>query len=253
MDVGQPFSISNLSCDFEGLAVEYQRIEGRWRCTLVLSEVPLVRETLAEALESRLIYGSVVSIGSLAEAAKQMDIVEPDLVLVDATLRDGLAAVRWLHLRGPASLLMAFNVDEATQDTIAWTAAGISAYISRSGTLKEVIELTSTQMKTERSTDVRIMAETKLDSVDKLSSSIRLVRGEIALLTRREEQVAQLLIAGESNKEIACFLDISVPTVKSHVHNLLGKLGLQRRGKLALRYEGPANAVGRAAGPRGRT
>jgi DNA-binding NarL/FixJ family response regulator len=117
MDVAQLFGISNPSCNLEGLAVEEQSIEGRWRCTVVLSEVRLVRETLAEALESRLIYGSVASIGSLAEAAEQMDIVEPDLVLVDATLHDGLAAVRWLHLRNPATRLMAFNVDEATQDT----------------------------------------------------------------------------------------------------------------------------------------
>jgi two-component system nitrate/nitrite response regulator NarL len=235
MDIAQMFGISNPSCTLECFAVEEQSIEGRWRCTVVLSEVRLVRETLAEALESRLIYGSVASIGSLAEAAEQMDIVEPDLVLVDATLRDGLAAVRWLHLRNPATRLMAFNVDEATQDTIAWTEAGILAYISRSGTLKEIIELISTHMDGERAPGVRVMAEIKLDSVNELSNSIRLAGGEIVVLTRREEQVAQLLIAGESNKEIARFLNIGVPTVKSHVHNLLGKLGLQRRGKLALR------------------
>jgi two-component system nitrate/nitrite response regulator NarL len=245
MDVGQLFDISNPSYNLESFAIEEQSVEGRRRCTVILSEVRLVRETLAEALERRLIYGSVVSNGSLAEAAKQIDIVEPDLVLVDATLRDGLAAVRWLRLRNPATRLMAFNVDEATQDTIAWTEAGISAYISRSGTLKEIIELITVHIDGE--------CETKLDSVNELSSSTRLADGEIAVLTRREEQVARLLIAGESNKEIARLLNISVPTVKSHVHNLLGKLGLQRRGRLALWYEAPPNAVGRAAGARGRT
>jgi two-component system, NarL family, nitrate/nitrite response regulator NarL len=149
--------------------------------------------------------------------------------------------VRWLHLRNPATRLMAFNVDEATQDITAWTEAGILAYVSRSGTLKEIIELISTHMVVEHATGPRIMAKTRLDSAKELGNSIRLADGEIALLTRREEQVAQLLIAGESNKEIARRLNISVPTVKSHVHNLLGKLGLQRRGKLALRFESMQN------------
>jgi two-component system nitrate/nitrite response regulator NarL len=249
VDVAQPFSTSDLSHDLEHVAVERQRIEGRWRCTLILSEVRLVRELLASALESGLIRNSVVDIGSLAEAASQIDINEPDLVLVDATLRDGLEAVRWLHQRIPRSRVIAFNVDEATQDTSAWTEAGISSFIGRPDTLKETIELITTQMDGDRASDVRLMAEINLGSVDELNSSTRLNRGEIAILTAREEQVAQLLIAGESNKEIARFLNISVPTVKSHVHNLLGKLGVPRRGKLALRYERLANVVGRTAGP----
>jgi two-component system nitrate/nitrite response regulator NarL len=235
-DVTVSFGVSKASYNLKSLAVAEQSIESRWHCGVILSEVRLVRETLAEGLESRGIYDSVVCTGSLAELAKQMDIVEPDLVLVDVTLRDGLAAVRWLHLRSPATRLMAFNVDEATQNMIAWTEAGISAHISRSGTLKEIIELISIHMDRER--------EIKTGPVNELSSSTRRAGGEIAVLTRREEQVARLLIAGESNKEIARFLNISIPTVKSHVHNLLGKLGLPRRGRLALLYEGPRNAVG---------
>jgi two-component system, NarL family, nitrate/nitrite response regulator NarL len=252
MDAGESFFFSNPSSNLEGPALKEQSIEDRWRCTMVLSEVRLVRETLAEALESRLIYGSVVGVGSLGEAAKQMDIVGPDLVLVDATLRDGLAAVRWLHQRDPASRLMAFNVDEVMQDMIAWTGAGILAYIGRSGTLKEIIELISTRMDGERATDGRVKTEIELDSLSELSNSIGITGGKIPVLTGREEEVAQLLIAGDSNKEIARLLNISVPTVKSHVHNLLGKLGLQRRGKLALQYVGAASAVGRADRPGGR-
>jgi LuxR family transcriptional regulator, maltose regulon positive regulatory protein len=48
-------------------------------------------------------------------------------------------------------------------------------------------------------------------------------------LTRREREVLRLLIAGASNQEIASELVISVATVKKHVSNLLGKLGLESR------------------------
>jgi DNA-binding NarL/FixJ family response regulator len=59
------------------------------------------------------------------------------------------------------------------------------------------------------------------------------------VLTRREQQVGLLIAAGMSNKEIARHLFISLATTKSHVHNILDKLGLQRRGQLAMRLHGP--------------
>jgi LuxR family transcriptional regulator, maltose regulon positive regulatory protein len=48
-------------------------------------------------------------------------------------------------------------------------------------------------------------------------------------LTRREQEVLRLLLAGASNQEIAAELVVSVATVKKHVSNLLGKLGVASR------------------------
>jgi len=48
-------------------------------------------------------------------------------------------------------------------------------------------------------------------------------------LTRREREVLRLLVGGASNQEIASELVISVATVKKHVSNLLGKLGVASR------------------------
>ena len=49
------------------------------------------------------------------------------------------------------------------------------------------------------------------------------------MLTDRERDVLQLLIEGASNREIAHRLVLSVNTVKRHVYNLCGKLGVQSR------------------------
>lgn len=52
-------------------------------------------------------------------------------------------------------------------------------------------------------------------------------------LTRRELQVMDLIAEGCSNKEIAVRLGIAIHTVKTHVHNLLLKLGLRTRLEVA--------------------
>lgn len=62
----------------------------------------------------------------------------------------------------------------------------------------------------------------------------------LADLTARENEVLALIAAGASNKRIALRLDISLHTVKRHVANIIGKLGVQSRGEAAARF----NALG---------
>ena len=52
-------------------------------------------------------------------------------------------------------------------------------------------------------------------------------------LTAREREIAALIEEGLSNKEIAERLEIGLPTVKNHVHNILTKLKATRRGQAA--------------------
>jgi DNA-binding NarL/FixJ family response regulator len=52
-------------------------------------------------------------------------------------------------------------------------------------------------------------------------------------LTQREKEIAQLVGEGLSNKQIAIALGIQSPTVKNHVHSILGKLNMQRRIEIA--------------------
>jgi DNA-binding NarL/FixJ family response regulator len=55
------------------------------------------------------------------------------------------------------------------------------------------------------------------------------------LLTPREREIASLIDEGMSNLDIAHRLDIELPTVKNHVHNILEKLQVHRRGEAVAR------------------
>lgn len=57
-------------------------------------------------------------------------------------------------------------------------------------------------------------------------------------LTPREQEVAGLVAVGLRNKDIALALDISLGTVKDHVHRILTKSGLDSRAAVAARWSG---------------
>jgi DNA-binding NarL/FixJ family response regulator len=60
-------------------------------------------------------------------------------------------------------------------------------------------------------------------------------RLETTALTAREQQIVELIAEGLSNKEIGRRLYIEVATVKNHVHNILEKLQVSRRGEAVAR------------------
>ncbi|HEY9227484.1 MAG TPA: helix-turn-helix transcriptional regulator, partial [Gemmatimonadaceae bacterium] len=62
---------------------------------------------------------------------------------------------------------------------------------------------------------------------------------DVSGLTARERELAALLDEGLTNKEIAQRLHISVATVKNHVHRILEKLHVRRRGQAASRLRPP--------------
>jgi DNA-binding NarL/FixJ family response regulator len=57
--------------------------------------------------------------------------------------------------------------------------------------------------------------------------------GTISPLTARQQELAQLVAAGLTNREIALKLGISVFTVRHHISNIMRKLGVKSRAQIA--------------------
>jgi DNA-binding NarL/FixJ family response regulator len=166
---------------------------------------------------------------ALAAAAEAM----PQVVLIDVSLPDGLAAVPRLRNLTPSPEIVALALSETETAVIAWDKAGVCGYVPRSTALSELVSLLEDIVSGEQTCSKRITAAL----LHWISRSPRAAHLGIAvaprLLTLREEQVVQLIGTGLSNKEIARRLNIGVGTTKSHVHNLLRKLELTRRSQVA--------------------
>ena len=80
------------------------------------------------------------------------------------------------------------------------------------------------------SVDVRASEElgAPLITIEKSLDDEKLLEG----LTKRQMQVAKLMLKGQSNRQIASDLGISVATTKDHVHAILSRLGFPSRGAL---------------------
>jgi two-component system nitrate/nitrite response regulator NarL len=196
---------------------------------VVLSDVRFVRDALVAIFERS---GKLDILGVAAElgAAFEQSIARhPDIVLIDTNLPDGFATVRLIKQRAPQVRIVALALAEREDEVIAWAEAGVSGYIPRSAALNEVVDILQGAMRGEQVCSPRVAS----GLVRRLAIGAGREQPELVPLTRRELEIVQLINEGLSNKEIAHRLKIGLATAKSHVHNVLGKLGLGRRSQAA--------------------
>jgi DNA-binding NarL/FixJ family response regulator len=200
---------------------------------IILSDIRFLREGLASVLSSDGTFSICCAAATLAEALPAAAAMPPPTVLIDAALPEGLGAVARLREFAPTAQIVVLAVSETEADVIAWAQAGVCGYIPRSTALGDFTESLQKIMRREQVCSDRIAAGLLRWIASESRALAKATIGDAMALTSREEQVVRLLAAGLSNKEIARRLEIGLATVKSHVHNVLGKLTLERRGQIA--------------------
>ena len=141
----------------------------------------------------------------------------------------GLRAPGQLEPALPAARILALNVPEADESAvIAWAEAGVSGLLDTDVDVDEVAQAVETTAQGGTVCSPKLAA-VLLRRVAREAED----RPAATSLTARERQIAELIEQGHSNKEIAERLQIGLPTVKNHVHNILTKLKATRRGQAA--------------------
>ncbi len=199
---------------------------------LIASEIRLLGEGLAMALGREGTFRICGCAGDIEDTPRQIALLHPDIVLLNAALQTGMAAIRQIRAAGATVKIVALAVAEDPTDVIAWAEAGAAGYIPSSAGLDDVVPLLSNIMRGEQPISGRVAA----GLLQRLHDAARQTASPPAMAacpTARELQILEMIGTGLTNKEIARRLNIGLATTKSHVHNLLGKLGLQRRGQAA--------------------
>lgn len=200
---------------------------------LVVADVCLYREGLSDLLDRRDELEVVGKAASVEDAVEQARRWMPQVAVIDLRTAAGPVAVRDLTGAVPGLRVVALSVVEEPDEVVAWAEAGISAYVSRDGSIDDVVGAITAAVCDELPCTGRIAAAL-LRRVTALAADRP---GDLpaARLTRREREIVALIDEGLANKEIATRLQIQVPTVKNHVHNVLEKLGVRRRSEAARR------------------
>lgn len=195
----------------------------------VISGARFISESLADVLPRQGPLSIEGFFSNLQDALAGIGQNQPDIVLLDAAFPDGPAAVRQLRYIAPQILVVAIAVAEAPEEIIAWAEAGAAGYIPGTASLADMCQHIVAINRGEQACKSSVAAA----MLRRLSNGAHQRSVASPMLTAREEQVAQLIAAGASNKDIARSLNITLATAKTHVHNLLGKLKLVRRSQAA--------------------
>ena len=200
---------------------------------LIVSDVQIFREGLAVALSRD--RGMVVSQAAARplETARVIRRKQPHVALIDMMMADPLHLMSGIAADAPEVSLIAMGIGDDPQDVLKCAEAGASGFVPRAASLKDL----SRAIEDAREGALHCAPEiTHLlcCHVARMKSGAQHAAGEpCTLLTRRERQILDLIERGQPNKSIARTLGIEVSTVKNHVHSLLAKMGVRRRGEAA--------------------
>jgi DNA-binding NarL/FixJ family response regulator len=169
-------------------------------------------------------------IGEAENGARALEMaheLKPDVVLMDLLMpvMDGLAATTAIRQQLPDTEVIALTSVLEDVSVVGAVKAGAIGYLLKDTKADDLCRA----IKAAAAGQVQLSPE----------AAARLVREVRApespdTLTERETDVIQLLAQGKANKEIALALDIGEKTVKTHVSNILMKLGVQSRTQAAL-------------------
>jgi len=181
-----------------------------------------MRDGLARLLGAYPDVDIVASAESANAAMQQLKDAKPQVVLLDAALANGDSYAFLSNLKQTAPEAKAILIDfvPAQQDVTQFIDSGANGFIMKDATAEDIAKAIRTVASGTDLPPPPAMPRAAGETGSSPSSG----GGGAVRLTKREQEIKELIAAGLGNKEIAQRLNIATNTVKSHVHNMLGKL-----------------------------
>lgn len=185
---------------------------------LVVDDHHVVRQGLVALLN---IMPELKVVGEASDGLQAIELhrsLRPDITLMDLQLPNlsGVQAIQKIRADDPAARFVVLTTFDGDEDIFRALQAGAKAYLLKGMTIEELLST----IQAVHSGKTRISPAIAEKLAERMGSQA---------LTARELGVLERIVAGRANKEIASDLDISEATVKSHINNLLSKLGVNDR------------------------
>lgn len=200
---------------------------------LLVDDQALFREALHTLLS---VQPEIEVIGEAANGAEAVSIAathHPDVILMDLQMPilDGAAATRRLHSEYPQIRVIVLTTFDDDEYVFEGLRAGAIGYLLKDTPAKKLVEAIQAAARGESFLQPSIAAKVVAEFARQSAPIPTLAEP----LTSREIDILRLLASGQTNKEIADALVITEGTVKNHVTNILGKLGVRDRTQAALK------------------
>jgi DNA-binding NarL/FixJ family response regulator len=198
---------------------------------LIADDHAVVREGLRGFLALQDDIEVVGEAGDGQEAVAAVASLEPDVALIDLVMPnvDGLEAIERIRASNAATRVIVLTSFADEDKMLPAVRAGAVGYLLKDLDPQELVAAIRTVHGGETLLHPAVIREL----VREVAGDEREPRAENPL-TRREREVLALIAHGRANKAIAFELGVAEKTVKTHVSNILGKLGVSDRTQAAL-------------------
>jgi two-component system, NarL family, nitrate/nitrite response regulator NarL len=199
----------------------------------IVSAIRVYADAVAQTLREA---GGLEVVGTAADpapAVARVEELEPDVVVVDVSVPHPFDAVRRLSRVDGCAKVVALGIGTDMRDAVAYAEAGASGFVTCAQSPADLAAAVAAAGRGETLCCPRTAAALVRRLAEVAGHEAGLCPE--ASLTAREREVAGLVATGHTNREIADRLCIEVATVKNHVHNILGKLGVARRDAIPAR------------------
>jgi DNA-binding NarL/FixJ family response regulator len=192
---------------------------------LLADDHKIMRDGLKALLEKQPGMRVVAEAESGIETLRLARECRPDVVIMDIAMPDmnGIEAARQLQAEGSNTKVVALSMHADRRFVSEVLKAGASGYVLKQSAFEDLVQAIRAVLTGRTFLSADILDTLVRDYVGQLKQSEFLA---YAQLSDRERQVLQLLAEGNSTKEIAAKLCVSVKTVESHRQNLMHKLDI---------------------------
>lgn len=185
---------------------------------LTVDDHPLLREGITALVNAEPDMKLVAEASNGLDAVEKFRLHRPDVTLMDLQMPglNGLEALSQIQAEFPGARIIVLTTYSGDAQVVAALRAGARGYILKGHVHRELLETIRAVYAGQKRIPPEIAAELAQHVADDD-------------LTPREIDVLRLIAAGNANKQIADQLSIGEATVKSHVTNILSKLGANDR------------------------